>query len=193
MPTVPEVLSESISHKSEFSHLNSLTHQSNTSHVITLLLGVKIRQVSQLDLHSFLSLTTSSLSLQILFPSKLFSTAYLMGFGKHLIAAVTPSHQVFTPLFPINEPIDLFPARHSVFFWNFWSASLSQKREWRDEICVPCLQWYFMCRRLICCDSQQPPQLETQQSPEQKSYLLGFSRRKYFDFSATPVPSQNFS
>lgn len=31
MPTVPEILSESISHKSELSHLNSLTHQSTTS------------------------------------------------------------------------------------------------------------------------------------------------------------------
>lgn len=169
MPAVLAILPWGISYKSEFSHLNSLTHQyATSSHLITLLLGVKIKQLSQLNLHSFLSLTTSALSLQILLPSRLFSTAHLMGFGKHLIAAVTPLHQVFTLLFPINEPIDLFSTRRIAFLWNLWSASLSQKREWRDEICDPCLQWYFMCRRLICCDSQQLPQLKTQQSPEQK-------------------------
>lgn len=80
-----------------------------------------------------------------------------MGFGKHLIAAVTPLHQVFALLFPTNEPIDLFSARRIAFLWNSSSASLSQKREWRDEICDPCLQWYFMCRRLICCDSPGNP------------------------------------
>ena len=128
-----------------------------------------IRKLAQWNLHSYLSLAPSSFFSQSHLPHKLFSATFLIGFGKHLIAAVTPLHlhTVCTLLFPINEHIDLSSARCISFSWNFWSACLSQKKDWLDEKCVPGLWWYFMCKRLICHDSHQLAHLETQQCPEQ--------------------------
>lgn len=104
----------------------------------TLLSGVIIRKLAQWNLRSSLSLAPPSLFSQSL-PH--FSATFLIGFGKHLIAAVTPLHlhTACTLLFPINEHIDLSSARCISFSRNFWSACLSQKKQWLDEKCVPCL------------------------------------------------------
>lgn len=123
---------------------------------ITLLSGEIIRQLSQWNLHSSLSLTPSSS--QSLLPHKPFSVAFLIGFGKHLIAAVSPLHlHSLHSALPNKWAHWSINARRISFSWNFWSACLSQKKEWLDEKCAPCLQWYFMCKRLIYPYNHQIP------------------------------------
>lgn len=100
-------------------------------------------------------------------------TEHFSGSFNRIWRTFDSSCQPLTPAHSAHSALPHKPAHQSILcktyliFWNFWAASLSQKKKWLDEKCVSCSQWYFMCKRSICYDSHQLPHLETWQSLEQ--------------------------